>query len=104
MDKRSLPFFETFSILINGNIGLTSIYIIMIGIFISENLIKDIDFVWAYKLSGETEAKSGVIIDVFETKYSINEESIYGYEYQFDSHIGEFNGVSYSPGLIYNKH
>jgi len=102
MRTKSLPTFETIAVLLNGNYGLFSIVLMVFGIFIFGSPIKDIDFVSMYKLSGKVETKYGIIIDVFETNYSVNEESVFGNEYQFDSPIGELSWVSYSNGLMYS--
>lgn len=101
MKNKSLPLFETISLLINGNYGLISILIIGIGVFISGGLIREIDFVATYKLQGEVKTTAGTITDIIETNYSINEEYVYANYYEFKSPVGELNWASYSTGLVH---
>lgn len=100
--KRRIPQSAKMSLLINGNYGLIALLIFFIGMVMGLNFLSTLDFDEFVYLRGETEVGKGEVLDVFETNTSIDDVSIYGYDYVFHSPTQDFYWTSYRVGFRYD--
>jgi len=101
VNNRQLPFLDKVVILVNGAYGLVSLIILLIGSILTFFLINDIDFAEIKYLNDNVLVGTGVITEIFETGTTINDETVYGYDYIFLSPIGDLNWTSYQLGYHY---
>lgn len=99
--RKYLTLSQKVSLLINGNKGIISILLIVVGLLVSLLIMRNSEFSTALYLRKDTLLGKGKITDVFETNTSVNEEYVYGYEYIFYSPIGDLYGISYQRGYVY---
>ncbi|MEM9340465.1 MAG: DUF3592 domain-containing protein [Bacteroidota bacterium] len=99
--KRILPRPAKFSLIINGRWGIIAFMVLLFGIVVSYNTLSSFDYLAMIYLNGNVEIGEGEVIDVYETNTSINDVSIYGYDYVFHSPVGDLNWTSFAIGLKY---
>lgn len=100
--KREIPANVKLSLLINGNSGLFAFGLLLFGLILSVSFMESLDIQATFYLRNNLELGDGRIIDVFETNTEINDVSIYGYDYVFNSPIGDLNWTSYVAGYKYD--
>lgn len=102
MIKKTLPLSTRLSLLFNGNSGLIALALMLFGSMFSYNTISTLDLQEIIHLRNNVEIGDGEIIAIFETNTSVDEVSIYGYDYVFHSPIGDLYWTSYMLGYEYD--
>ena len=102
ISQKVLPLSAKLALLFNGNWGLIAFFVFLFGLVFSLGALSTLDIPAMIYLSGDVEIGKGEILEVYETNMSVNEESIYGYDYVFYSPLGEQYWTSYARGYRYD--
>jgi hypothetical protein len=66
------------------------------GILFSSVFLNNLDFIELLKLNGNTKTTQGTVTNIFDTKMTINESEVYGYEYEYQIANEYFKWQSFS--------
>lgn len=101
MQKRKLPFSQKAALILINKKSLSAFLLMTISLFFNFHFYQNIDWKATFMLGEGSKIAKGKITHIFDAITYDESAPLLGYEYVFDSPIGELYWISYGTGYNY---